>query len=161
MANKSSFKFDARPVERAFKKLGVDLAAIVLPSAMFDAGNALLKDAIYFTPQAPKKFGKLRGSARTQGEGDLDKPTNTKRKAMRSGEELSILAGFNIVYAARQHEWPEGKVIHWTTDKGATSPGRKYLESKMGMFRSKYTEIIGMKFKEYLESPKNWMQGGR
>ena len=153
--NKTRMSFDATSLQKGLARLGVDLANIVLPEAMFLAGNALLKDAIYISKMAPKRTGALRGSARTQGAGDLAKPHQVKgRKPVAAGESLSIAAGFNIEYAAKWHEVPAGKHINWTTDRGAPDPGRKYLESKLAMFNRKYMEIMGMRFKQYLLTPK-------
>lgn len=96
---------------------------------LFDAMNELLSDAITKPPQAPKDIGDLWGSI-----ADTVK-VETK------GKELSVSGGFNIKYARRHHEVPPG-TFKYTTTKGASQPGPKFLQSKMAMYFKKYMEII-------------------
>lgn len=136
MANKVSgaatarFTVDTSQVDRGLKKLMDQLPAQAARKGLAAAAHELLHDAIYMAPQAPKDVGDLRGSARVE-------------KVEIVGGHAEVKAGFNIEYAARWHEWPEGKPVNWTTTKGASSPGRKYLESKLYANRDKYIRIVG------------------
>ena len=85
------FTVDFSDFEKGFKKLVENSAPEALAKGMFQAGNALLKDAIYEKPMAPFKEGHLRGAAQVN-------------KAKVSRGEIETEAGFNIVYAARWHE---------------------------------------------------------
>ena len=94
----------------------------------FDAMNALLDDAITKAPQAPKDIGDLWGSKIVEKvKGVLD--------------EIGAEGGFNIKYARRHHEVEPG-TFEYTTTKGASQPGPKFLESKMAQFKEKYAWII-------------------
>src|SRR4030042_391656 len=97
---------------------------------LFNAGNRLLLDAVEKAPQAPKDIGDLWGSKRV-----------TEAKIERN--RIIVDAGFNIVYAARWHEISITRAaqINWTIDKGAISPGPKYLEMKLMMYKNDYMEI--------------------
>jgi len=128
-AARVQFAFDTSNLEEGLRKLIDSVDPKLAAQALFAAGNELLYDAIYIPPQAPKDVGDLRGSARV-------------KVAEISNGRADVLAGFNIAYAAKHHEWPLTKKINWTTDKGAESPGPKYLESKLLMFRDKYLRII-------------------
>lgn len=135
--------FDATELYATLKRLDGDISEKTVAVGLFQAANALLKDAIYMTPMAPKDVGDLRGSARTMGgEGVLHKRGDSHRP-IKSGKDLSVVCGFNIEYAAKWHEVPESRKINWTTDKGASNPGPKYLEKKLAIFGKRYTEIIG------------------
>lgn len=148
--------FDAAELYATLKRLDGEITEREVAIGLFQAANALLKDAIYVKPMAPKKIGDLRGSARTMGgDGILNKPGKTKAKAIKSGKDLSVVCGFNIVYAAKWHEVPEGVNVNWTRDRGASDPGPKYLEKKMAIFGKRYTEIIGEYVKELLDKATN------
>jgi hypothetical protein len=118
---------------------------------MFRAGNELLRDAIYEVPKAPFDEGHLRASARTQlgggvmikfGTGAYMPPASVDA---RDGEGYALLAGFNIIYAARWHELTpeEDARINWTLP----GSGRKYLETKLIRHKDKYAKIVA----DYLE----------
>jgi len=111
----------------------------VTEKGLFEAGNELLLEAVKVPPQAPKLHGDLWGSRRTE-----------TLKGTKPG--MGIAAGFNMIYAARWHELTpaEDAKINWTRDKGAVSPGAKYLETKMWMFKDKYLKIIGEYLRRFL-----------
>ncbi len=99
----------------------------------FDAMSALLEDSITKPPQAPKVIGDLWGSRIIE-------------KVQESKKEISVIAGFNSKYAAYQHEGERKggshKVKKYTTDKGATQPGPKFMQSKMAMYFKEYIELV-------------------
>jgi hypothetical protein len=125
----AQFSIDTSQVDARLKMLIEIVEPEFTNRGLFAAGNELLADARDTGPQAPKETGDLWRSARTT-------------KAEISGSGAEILAGFNIVYAAKWHEVPLGKKINWTTNKGASQPGPKYLESKLLINRDKYMKII-------------------
>jgi len=124
------FSIDTRQVDARLKFLIEIVEPEFTNRGLFAAGNELLADARDVGPQAPKDTGDLWRSART-----------TKAE-ITAGGHAEILAGFNIVYAAKWHEVPLSKKINWTTNKGASQPGPKYLESKLLVNRDKYMKII-------------------
>lgn len=130
-----SISVDFSDFDKGMKKLVAESVPDDLDRGLFRAGNALLKDAIEVMPKAPFKTGALRRAARTDRPGDAPKGTG-------------ILAGFNIVYAARWHELTpeEDAKINWSLP----GSGRKYLETKLWMFGKQYIEIIGAYLKERL-----------
>lgn len=144
--------FDASELMATLKRLDGDITTQMVGRGLFQAANALLKDAIYVKPMAPKDVGDLRGSARTMGADGVLHKTGNRYRPIASNKELSVACGFNIVYAAKWHEVSEDKKIHWTTDKGASDPGPKYLEKKMAIFGKRYTEIIGEFVAELLKT---------
>ena len=103
---------------------------------LFKAGNELLRDAKLVVPMAPWKLGDLHASAQVN-------------KAEVKKGEVSTVAGFNIEYAARWHELTpeEDSKISWTTP----GSGRKYLESKMAMFKEKYMAIVAKHIENVLK----------
>jgi hypothetical protein len=159
--NYGAMTIDTGDFDRGMKKLMHDVDFKAIGPGLFQAGNALLKDAIYVPPQAPKEFGDLRGSARTQGpDGMLIKAGNVpQQKSVGTGSKVSIRAGFNIEYAAKWHE-AVGRIINWTRDKGAANPGPKYLEMKMRMFPGRYINIVGEYIKSILKKKSPAATGG-
>jgi hypothetical protein len=123
-----SMTIDFTDFDKGFKTLVEKSVPPEIDKALFRAGNELLHDAIYVMPYAPFREGHLRGSARTERPADAPEGTG-------------VLAGFNIVYAARWHELTpaEDSRINWTLP----GSGCKYLEMKIPMFRDKYIRIIG------------------
>jgi hypothetical protein len=146
--------FDATELMATLKRLDTEgtITPAMVGRGLFQSANALLKDAIYVKPMAPKDVGDLRGSARTMGGDGILHKSGDRHKPDKSGNQLSVVCGFNIVYAAKWHEVPESRKINWTTDKGASDPGPKYLEKKMAIFGKRYTEIIGEFVAELLKT---------
>lgn len=124
------FSFDTSEFAASLKRLVTQVEPEATGRGLFAAGNELLRDAIQIPPQAPKEFGDLWGSARVT-------------RAEIHGDQAEVQAGFNIEYAARWHEVPLSMRVNWTTDKGSSSPGPKYLETKLVQYREKYMVIVG------------------
>ena len=99
-----------------------------IEKGLFNAMNELLSDSIKKPPQAPKDIGDLWGSR------IVEKPKKTRT-------DIGIGGGFNIKYARRHHEVAPG-TFKYTTTKGATQPGPKFMESKMIQYAKKYIGII-------------------
>lgn len=94
----------------------------------FNAMGELLEDSVTKAPQAPREFGDLQGSKIIE-------------EVSETGKVIAVEGGFNIEYAARHHEVAPG-TFKYTTDKGATQPGPKFMQSKMIQFMNKYIEIV-------------------
>jgi hypothetical protein len=125
----SGFRIDFSDFEKGMSRLVKNSMPDDVDKGLFRAGNELLRDAIKVEPMVPFKTGALRRSARTERPADVAKGRG-------------ILAGFNIVYAARWHELTpeEDSRINWTLP----GSGRKYLESKLMRedLRAKYIRTI-------------------
>lgn len=124
----SGFYIDTKDFDRKFNALVKNAIPEASEKGAFDAMNELLRDAIVHPPQAPKDMGDLWGSKIVE-------------KARRVGKESFVEGGFNIKYARRHHEVAPG-TFKYTTTKGASRPGPKFLESKMARFKEKYAWII-------------------
>jgi hypothetical protein len=122
-----SMTFDFSDFERGLTKLVKESEPRETAKGLFKAGNQLIKDAIDMKPYVPFDEGNLRGSGRT----DPARVTNT-------GAE--VVVGFNKEYAARWHELTpeEDNKINWSLP----GSGRKYLESKMSMFKDQYMKMV-------------------
>lgn len=153
VSGKGGISMDFSQVEKNLKKLIKDTTPPVAGKGLFNAGCELIRDGIEKAPGAPKRTGALWGSGQVEDKKISDKsgkitpaqPSYTKTK-----DSIGVIAGFNIDYAAKLHELPQGKNINWTTDKGAHNPGPKFLELKMSMYKKKYMEIIALTIKNML-----------
>ena len=127
---------DCSDFEKGLKKLVEKTIPPEVGRGLFKAANELLHDAINEQPYAPFDEGALRGSARTN-----------KAEVKKDGAE--VVTGFNIEYAARWHELTpeEDSKIAWTLP----GSGRKYLESKMAMFKEKYMAIVAKHIENVLK----------
>ena len=146
-----SMTVDCSDFEKGLKKLVEKTIPPEVGRGLFKAGNELLRDARLVAPTAPWEIGDLHGSARTQGAGSqlYEEGQDMGAKANISKDEVSIAAGFNMIYAARWHELTpeEDSKIAWTTP----GSGRKYLESKMVMFKEKYMAIVAKHIENVLK----------
>jgi hypothetical protein len=124
----SGFYIDTKDFDRKFNALVKNVIPEYAAKGAFDAMNELLRDAIVHPPQAPKDIGDLWGSRIVE-------------QAKGIAKEIIIEGGFNIKYARRHHEAEPG-AFKYTTTKGASRPGPKFLESKMAQFKDKYAWII-------------------
>lgn len=119
--NKKFFRLVEKEIPKAAEK------------GAFNAANELLRDADKQPPQTPKEFGDLRGSRK------VDKPKISRG-------EISVKAGYTSKYAVYQHEAEPGQ-FNYTTDKGVTQPGPKFLQSKVIRNAKRYIEIIVLSIK--------------
>jgi len=124
-----SMTIDFMDFDRGFAKVAEKVSEKEAGKGLFKAGNELLRDAVKEIPYAPVDEKILIGSGRTN-------------KAEVKEGEVSVAAGFNIIYAARWHELTpeEDSRINWTKP----GSGRKYLESKMARHKDKYMKIVAM-----------------
>ncbi|MBE3124844.1 MAG: hypothetical protein IMZ57_04210 [Acidobacteria bacterium] len=122
-----SMTIDFSDFEKGLTKLVKQSEPKATAEGLFQAGSRLIIDAKEMKPYVPWKEGTLSGSGRTD-------PANVTR----DGAEVTV--GFNKEYAARWHELSpeEDAKINWTLPFS----GRKYLESKMAMFKDKYMKIV-------------------
>jgi|GEM_PF-3358825 len=129
--NKSSFSVDFRKFNKTFFPLVENKIPNFTAKGIFNAAAEMLQDADKDAPQTPFKHGDLRGSKK------IEKPEIKYNK-------ISVEAGYNIKYAAKLHEGQ----YHFVPRKGITSPGRKWLESKMAAYKEKYMKIAAMAIKD-------------
>ena len=124
---------------KAFEKTFFPLVEKKIPKStqkgLTNAAFELLRDADHEAPQTPTMLKDLKGSRK------IEKPK------IKSGE-ISIEVGYTSVYAAYQHEGERKdgthKVKNYTTDKGASQPGPKFLQTKMVRHKKKYIEIVAL-----------------
>ena len=105
-----------------------------IEKGLFVAMNELLNDSIKKPPQAPKDIGNLWGSRTGVMPG-------TKLEVEKTRDAMSMKGGFHIKYAHRHHEVAPG-TYNYTTTKGASQPGPKFMQSKMSQYGKKYIGII-------------------
>ena len=127
MNKKTGFFIDPDDFLKDFDKITENIIPELAGKGLVVAANEMIHDSITLPPQAPFKKGDLRGSG-------------TVEKAKKARKDISIKAGFNINYAARQHEAEPGEFNYTRT--GAKNPGPKFLESKMVSKKDKYMHIV-------------------
>ena len=137
-----SMTLDVSDFEKGFARIVKKASGEEAEKGLFDAANQLLRDAEEEQPYVPYADGFLRGSASVGGAGgQVHKRGQTGgAKAVVTKDEVSVYPGFNIVYAARWHELTpeEDDKINWSLP----GSGRKYLESKMALFKEKYMKTV-------------------
>ena len=127
---------DMSDFEKGFKKFVDQATPAELAKGLAKAANLLIEDAKNEAPQAPFRTGDLRGSFQV----------NT---VVVTNDDVSVVAGFNIEYAARWHE-AEAGTINWTRKGNVMNPGPKYLESKMARNAKKYLDKVGEQLRALL-----------
>jgi len=129
MKRETGFYLDTTDFDKKFDDLDKKIIPDATKKGLADGMNELLRDSIEKPPQAPKEIGDLWGSI-----------AGTVKVFIKRGV-MSVIGGFNIKYARRHHEAEPGE-FKYTTDKGATQPGPKFMQSKMAAYREKYMEIV-------------------
>ncbi len=125
-----SFKMDFTAFDKTFFPLVEKKIPNSGEKGLVNAAWEMLRDADKEAPQTPKEFGDLRGSRK------VDNPKITSNA-------ISIEAGYTSKYATRQHEAEPGQ-FNYTTNKGASRPGPKFLQTKMVRHKKKYMEIVAL-----------------
>lgn len=126
MSEKTGIHIDFSEFNRLFKDIVKHEIPELAGDGLFQAGNALLKDARTVQPYVPVNKKVLTRS------GMVEHAKITQGK-------IDVTLGFTSEYAARWHELTpaEDARINWTLP----GSGRKYLESKMARFMNKYVKI--------------------
>jgi len=119
-----NFKLDTRDFDIKFDDLIKNAIPGAVSKGLFIAGSELLRMAIEEAPQCPKDIGDLWGSG-----------------GVKVIDDESVQTYFNSVYAAYQHEQEPGK-FNYTTNKGASHPGPKFLSSKMIRHKNDLMNLI-------------------
>ena len=123
-----NFKLDTRDFDIKFDDLIKNSIPGAVSKGLFIAGSELLRMAIEEAPQCPKDVGDLWGSG--------------KVKPITGGyQETGVEVSFNSKYAAYQHEQEPGK-FNYTTNKGASHPGPKFLETKIVRHKQDLMELV-------------------
>lgn len=123
-----NFKLDTRDFDIKFDELIKNAIPGAVSKGLFITGSELLRLAIEEAPQCPIDIGKLSLSG--------------KIKPIVGGyQEVGVEVGFNSVYAAYQHEQEPGR-FNYTTTKGASHPGPKFLETKMVRHKNDLMGIV-------------------
>ncbi len=134
MSRETGFYLDFSDFDKKFYQLVKNAIPDDARKGLFNAMNALLEDSVNLPPQAPFEFGGLWGSKGGTVEVEM------------KGKDMSVVGGFNSKYAAYQHEGERKdgthKVKKYTTDKGASQPGPKFMQSKMAQFKEAYMELV-------------------
>jgi hypothetical protein len=130
----STIDFDAK-----FKQIVETTMIGKLAEGLFRAGAMLLRDAITVKPKAPHRMGALWRSQQVN-------------KPVKNWSEISVDAGFNIAYAAYQHEGQRAGGSHVVknysisrTEKvpaEQTEFGPKFLSKKLAANRMKYMQAV-------------------
>jgi len=129
MKRETGFYLDTSDFDKKLDNLDKKIIPDASKKGLADGMNELLRDSIEKPPQAPKEFGELWGSI-----------ADTVKVFVKSGL-IFVIGGFNKKYARRHHEVEPGE-FKYTTDKGASQPGPKFMQSKMAQYMNKYMEIV-------------------
>jgi hypothetical protein len=132
------FVFSTVDFDAQFQKIVNSTMPDKLGRGLFHAGAKLLSDAIRIPPQAPHRMGALWRSQQVNKEViDIGK--------------IEVDAGFNIVYAAYQHEGMRRDGSHVVerysisrtkmVPKGRVDFGPKFLSKKLAAYRREYMKI--------------------
>lgn len=129
----STIDFDAK-----FQKIVRNTMPDLLGKGLFQAGAQLCRDAINEPPRAPHRMGNLWRSQQ------VNKPKF-------SHDHIGVDAGFNIEYAAYQHEGQRVDGSHVVENysisrtqrvpAGETDYGKKFLSKKQAANRNIYMKI--------------------
>lgn len=138
MAENPGFVFDTIDFDKRFQAIVRQTMPDLLGRGLFQAGSQLCRDAIKEKPRAPHRMGNL---WRAQ---QVNKPIH-------AGQKITVDAGFNIEYAAYQHEGQRVDGTHVVerysisrTERvpaGETDYGKKFLSKKQAANRNKYMKI--------------------
>lgn len=125
---KTGFTVDAQDFYKKFLDVTQKQIPKLVERALYYAGQLLMRDAKMSQPFLPHKWGGLWRSE------------DIKQAVQKSGAWI-LECGFNIEYAARLHEAPDG--WNWTLE----GSGPKFLETKMAMNRNVYMAAVALVLK--------------
>lgn len=124
MSKKTGYYLDTTDFDKGFKKIVQQTIPETLAEGMFKiVAPLVLKYAITEVPTVPKKWGTLRKS-------------QTAIYPMLKPGDITLLVGFNTVYAAKMHEAPD----NWNWTEPGSGP--KFLISKLTSHASEFLKKL-------------------
>jgi len=123
--SKTGYSMDLSKFAKDFTRITQKTIPDKAGDASFKVALMIIGDAIKVIPKVPADKKDLRASQFIE---------------LLPTQKLGVRLGFNIEYAAKWHELDKAKAdkISWTTP----GSGRKYLSSKLSMFKNKYMEFL-------------------
>lgn len=123
--SKTGYSMDLSKFAKDFTRITKKTIPDKAGKASFKVASMIIGDAIKVEPKAPFDEGMLRASQFIE---------------LLPTQKLGVRLGFNIEYADKWHELDQSKAkdIAWTTP----GSGRKYLSSKLSMFKNKYIRFL-------------------
>jgi len=120
-----SYSMDLSKFAKDFTRITSKTIPDKAGKASFKVASMIINDAIKIPPKVPADKKDLRASQFIE---------------LLPTQKLGVRLGFNIEYAAKWHELDQSKEkdISWT-EPGS---GRKFLSSKLSMFKNKYIEFL-------------------
>jgi len=131
MNNKTTFTMDFTIFKASLVKWANDNQEAA-KDGLADAFWMMIDDAKWKPPQAPFQKGDLHASAEIE-------------EIKITSKFIQVSGGFNIIYAAKQHE--QETAYAKPTTSVVKNPGPKFLESKMVEFGEDYMEQVIKKMK--------------
>lgn len=138
MAENQGLILNSTDFDGKFKEIVENTMIGKLGKGLFIAGATLIRDAIKESPRAPHRMGNLWRSQQVN-------------KPIKEWESIVVEAGFNLVYAAYQHEGKRKDGSHVVKNysvsrtemkpAGETEMGPKFLSKKMADHRQVYMKI--------------------
>jgi len=128
-----SFTMDFKAFDKDLKKLLEKSAPKEIKLGLFKAASEMLHDADKKEPKTPFLKGDLRGA----------KIVSVKE----TKNEIYSEQGYNIIYAAYQHEKEKGAQSSYNLP----GSGPKFLETKMMQYKEKYVKIAALHLERLLK----------
>lgn len=123
MPSKTGFFMDFSDFDKGFKKILKKYPEYAAEGMHKKVGPRIINDSITVEPMAPHLWGELWKSQRILA-------------PVIKGKEILFFVGFNIIYAAYQHEKLDVK------DYTMAGSGPKFLEIKMQRFAAAYLKLV-------------------
>jgi hypothetical protein len=154
------FEIDFSSFDKRFFEYALKTAPAAAEKGMFEALAALKNDADNVTPQTPFLDGNLRGDytmilegitqsklvENSGGKGKDHKKGGAKPAERYGAKDIIAKLIFRMPYAAKWHE-AVNKKVNWTKTR-VSSPGPKYLETKLMAFGKKYFGLVAQRVRE-------------
>jgi hypothetical protein len=120
---KSGFSVDCQNFRKTYPEILGEIIPAWAMKGLHYAGQLLMRDAKMVQPFTPHAWGGLWNS-------------ETVNAAVKKNGAWQLECGYNIAYAAKLHEAPDG----WNWQLKGSGP--KYLETKMALYRNRYMGAV-------------------
>lgn len=137
MSNDGTLSVDMGEINERVQSVLIRAIPATAADGLYQLGKQLLHDAITIEPKLPVGHYRAKAGKRTGVGGQLKQSGKVERQS-----DGSVIVGFNMPYAAYQHEGQRADGSHVVQNWTEPGAGKEFIKKKIEMFLSAYFKML-------------------
>jgi len=128
---------DMREINEGIQSILVGAIPDAASEGLYEVGKVLLKDAVEVEPKVPVGHYRAKAGKRTGVGGQLKQSAKIERES-----DGNVIVGFNMPYAAYQHEGQRSDGSHVVQNWTEPGAGKEFIKKKIEMYLPTYLKFL-------------------